>query len=207
MSPFFSKLSAKLSALLPPKLSAQWSAKLSVLRAKYYPEAGRHRGRSAAARNARTNLVVAVGVVGLVAAAIVYAVAISDGAARPDEAALEIPKWWSAEQAAHGAELYAQHCAECHGGDGEGAAAWREKDSDGNYPPPPLNGAAHTWHHDLGALRRTIRFGGQPLGGVMPGFGDELSAEDIDAVLAHIQSLWPEEVYLRWRVREERRQR
>ena len=175
--------------------------------AKYFPSRGRHRGRSAAARNARANLIAVCGVVGLVLAAIIYAVAISDGAARPDFEASETPKWWSAEQAAHGRQLYAQHCAECHGKTAEGADNWREKDSDGNYPPPPLNGTAHTWHHDLGALRRVVRFGGEPLGGVMPAFQDSLSPEDIDSVLAHIQSLWPEEIYYRWNLREQRRKR
>ena len=154
--------------------------------AKYFPAPGRHRGRSAAARNARANLVAVVGVVGVVLAAVIYAVAISDGAARPEfEAESSASHWWSAEQARRGAKIYARHCAECHDN--------RE--------------AANPWRHDLGALRRIVRFGRETDGEPMPAFQDRLSPEDIDAVLAHMQSLWPEEVYFRWRLREQRRQR
>ena len=165
----------------------------------------RHRGRSVAARNARVNLVAAVGVVALMVGAIVYAVAISGGEARPEPEGR--PRWWSAAQAQAGAEIYEVHCAECHGEAAAGAAEnWREKTDDGTYPPPPLDGSAHAWHHDLGALRRVIRFGGKPGGGVMPAFGEKLGADQVDAVIAHFQSLWPEEIYRRWDIRERRRQ-
>ena len=175
--------------------------------AKHFPAQGRHRGRSVAGRNARVNLVVAVGVVGVMLAAIVYAVAISGGEARPDFER-EIPRWWSAAQAEQGGELYQVHCAECHGDNAEGSVAnWREANEDGTFPPPPLDGSAHTWHHDMGALRRSIRFGGKPLGGTMPAFQETLSPEEIDSVIAHFQSLWPEEIYFRWNLREQRRKR
>ncbi len=35
-----------------------------------------------------------------------------------------------------------------------GAANRREKDTIGDYPPSPLDGTVHAWHHDMGALRR-----------------------------------------------------
>ena len=174
---------------------------------KWAAAQGRHRGRSVAGRNARVNLVVSAGVVGVMLAAIVYAVAISGDGGRATEFEREIPRWWSAAQAEQGGELYQVHCAECHGDDAEGAVNWRERNEDGAFPPPPLDGSAHTWHHDMGALRRSIRFGGKPLGGTMPAFQETLSPEEIDSVIAHFQSLWPEEIYLRWNLREERRKR
>ena len=172
----------------------------------WLPSRSRHRGRSVAARNARSNMIAAGGVVALMVGAIVYAVAISGGDARREHS--ERPRWWSAAQAEAGAEIYETHCAECHGQAAEGAAEnWREKNESGVSPPPPLNGTAQAWHQDMGGLRRVIRFGGKPLGGEMPAFGDRLSAEEVDAVIAHFQSLWPGEIYRRWNLREQRRKR
>ncbi len=101
-------------------------------------------------------------------------------------------------QVTRGARLFQQNCAKCHGAMGEGSPNWRTPDTNGYYPPPPLNGTAHTWHHPLSVLRRTVRQGGIPLGGVMPAFADKLSDEDIDAILAWIQTQWPDEVYTAW---------
>ncbi len=106
--------------------------------------------------------------------------------------------WYTDEQVAQGKRLFAGLCAECHGKDAAGTPNWRRPDANGNYPPPPLNGSAHTWHHSLEILRETIRNGGAPLGGVMPGFADKLSAQEIDAVIAWFQSLWSDEVYRIW---------
>ncbi len=107
-------------------------------------------------------------------------------------------RWYTAEQVAQGQELFVQHCAECHGKNAEATPDWRKTDATGNYPPPPLNGSAHAWHHSLSVLRETIRQGGVPLGGVMPGFADKLSAQETDAVIAWFQSLWPDELYQAW---------
>ena len=47
-----------------------------------------------------------------------------------------------------GEAIYNKNCASCHGPNGQGLAEdWRIKDANGNYPAPPLNGTAHTWHH------------------------------------------------------------
>lgn len=108
------------------------------------------------------------------------------------------PRWYSPEQSKLGATLYQKHCQLCHG---EGAASvkrWDKMDKSGQFPPPPLNGTGHTWHHPMPLLRRTIREGGVMLGGRMPAFKDTLSAQEIDSVIAWIQSLWPDEIYARW---------
>ena len=107
-------------------------------------------------------------------------------------------RWFTPEQVARGEKLFGEHCAACHGRNAEATPNWKQTDASGNYPPPPLNGTAHAWHHDLEILRRTIRQGGKPLGGQMPAFEDRLDAAEIDAVIAFFQSKWPEEIYERW---------
>lgn len=107
-------------------------------------------------------------------------------------------RWYTSERVEQGAKVYAQHCASCHGLRAEATPDWQTSDADGRYPPPPLNGTAHTWHHPLPVLRRIVREGGTPLGGLMPAFGDQLGADEVDAVIAWFQSLWPSEIYAAW---------
>ena len=107
-------------------------------------------------------------------------------------------RWYSSEQAAAGEKLYAKHCFVCHGANGAGSANWRQRGADGHFPPPPLNGTAHTWHHTLAQLRRTIIKGNAQLGGAMPGFGDKLTPEERDQIIAHFQSQWPDNIYRTW---------
>jgi len=109
-------------------------------------------------------------------------------------------RWYSKAQEAKGYRLFQANCASCHQADASGTHEWRRLDASGHYPPPPLNGTAHTWHHPLSVLRRTVVQGGIPLGGTMPAFGDKLTVEEIDAILAWIQSNWPEEVYAAWHI-------
>jgi len=107
-------------------------------------------------------------------------------------------RWYDQADIDKGATLYKQNCAACHGPNGEGTADWKKTDANGNYPPPPLNGTAHTWHHSKKLLRSTISEGGARLGGLMPGFKGKLTDEEIDAVIAFFQSKWPDEVYANW---------
>lgn len=107
-------------------------------------------------------------------------------------------RWYTVEQVARGEELFQQYCATCHGNQGQGTADWRKTDANGDYPPPPLNGTAHTWHHPTEILLRTIEKGGVPLGGVMPAFGSVLDENQALDVITHVQSLWTDDVYDRW---------
>ncbi len=107
-------------------------------------------------------------------------------------------RWYSAEQLERGKQVFAENCAACHGPDAASTPDWKKADANGNYPPPPLDGSAHAWHHDLELLRRTVREGGQKIGGQMPPFADRLSAEDIDAAISYFQSKWPDETYRKW---------
>lgn len=99
---------------------------------------------------------------------------------------------------ARGEALFKRHCAACHGDRAQGAPNWSKKGPDGKYPPPPLDGSAHAWHHPYAALQQTIRDGTLRLGGSMPAWRGKLSEADIEAIIAWFQSLWPDEVYRAW---------
>lgn len=110
-------------------------------------------------------------------------------------------RWYSGEQVASGAKLYANQCAACHKANAEGIEEWKKTDSNGKYPPPPLNGTAHTWHHSIKVLSDTIRDGGIKLGGVMPAFKDKLDIQQRLDVIAFFQSKWEDKVYSAWQER------
>jgi thiol:disulfide interchange protein DsbC len=107
-------------------------------------------------------------------------------------------RWYDPATVDQGATLFEQNCASCHGLNAEGTADWKKTDADGNYPPPPLNGSAHAWHHSKELLTRTIREGGAKLGGSMPAFAGKLTDREIEAVIAYFQSKWPDPVYQKW---------
>ncbi len=108
-------------------------------------------------------------------------------------------RWYSQNQVDSGAVIYKSHCASCHGDTAQGLAEdWRKPLPDDSYPPPPLNGTAHTWHHPMSALKRTIWNGGIPLGGKMPPFRGKLDEEEIESVLAFVQNYWSDRIYSAW---------
>ncbi len=108
------------------------------------------------------------------------------------------------ERLARGEALFRRHCAGCHGERAEGDPQWRKIGPDGRYPPPPLDGSGHAWHHPRAWLERMIRDGSRPEGN-MPGWGEVLSEEEIGAVVDWFQSLWPERVYATWHDMHQRR--
>lgn len=110
-------------------------------------------------------------------------------------------RWYSQQIVATGASLFQQNCASCHGANAQGTLEWKKTDSNGHYPPPPLNGTAHAWHHDLTVLKNTIQEGGIRLGGTMPPFINLLSESEIDAVIAYFQSKWSDQLYQQWDTR------
>ncbi len=97
-----------------------------------------------------------------------------------------------------GQGLFTRHCARCHGDNAQGDVNWRAPGADGRYPPPPLDGSGHAWHHPMPLLRDIILKGTEPAGN-MPGWEEKLSREDVDAIIYWFQSLWPEDVYTAWR--------
>jgi len=84
-----------------------------------------------------------------------------------------------------GREVFAIHCAGCHGENAEGHAV---------EPAPALDASEHAWHHPDWQLRQFIHDGKYSLGPVqMPAFKDKLGDEQIGFVIAYIKSLWTEE--------------
>ncbi len=97
---------------------------------------------------------------------------------------------------------FTANCAVCHGDNGQGLVAeWKKSDAEGKFPAPPLNGSAHAWHHSKELLMRTVNEGGVALGGTMPAFKSKLTDKEKEAVLAHVMSLWPKEIYDVWQKR------
>ena len=111
-------------------------------------------------------------------------------------------RWYTREQASVGAALYRENCATCHKENAQGTPEWKVRDANGQLPPPPLNGTAHTWHHPLKILRTVVKDGGAPVGGTMPAFTQKLNSEQIDAVLAWVQTHWSDEIYELWQERD-----
>ena len=98
-----------------------------------------------------------------------------------------------------GESTFAQHCAACHGEAAQGLTQdWRQRLPNGKFPAPPLNGSAHAWHHSPKTLLRTINEGGVKLGGWMPGFKDQLSEREKQALIDYIYHLWPESIKRRY---------
>jgi mono/diheme cytochrome c family protein len=124
--------------------------------------------------------------------------------AEPKASLLGAERTFDFAQITKGRKLFIQNCAVCHRANAEGAPNWRQRDPDGKYPPPPLNGTGHAWHHPMKALRMTIRDGTQKIGGKMPAWGTKLSEQDINDVIAWFQSEWPEEIYQAWYERNEK---
>lgn len=105
----------------------------------------------------------------------------------------------SADQIRRGRQLYLKNCTVCHGIKGEGSPDWRKRNADGAYPPPPLNGTGHAWHHPKKVLVDTIMQGTARLGGKMPAWKDKLSVQEIDDIIVWFQSQWPEQIYEAWK--------
>ena len=106
-------------------------------------------------------------------------------------------------QIALGADVYAKHCAACHGGKLEGQPNWKEKLPNGRWPAPPHDDSGHTWHHSDRWLFEVVEKGMVPPNSSrghqsdMPAFGERLSNTEIRAVLAYIKSHWSEETMRR----------
>ena len=108
-------------------------------------------------------------------------------------------RWYTREQITSGAELFSQNCAVCHGEEAQGTVTdWKQRMDNGSFPPPPLNGTAHAWHHPTSMLLQVINAGGEPYGGMMPAFSDILEDAEKLAVIAYFQNFWSDEIYEQW---------
>lgn len=92
---------------------------------------------------------------------------------------------------AQGEILYAQYCAKCHGANLEGAPNWKQRLPDGSLPPPPHDSSGHTWHHSDEVLINITENGGDPAdNSKMIPFKDQLSREEVVAILEFVKSKW-----------------
>jgi len=107
-------------------------------------------------------------------------------------------RWYTQSQVDLGKKVYVANCIGCHNENARGILDWKTTDAAGHYPPPPLNGTAHAWHHPISLLKKTIEQGGVPLGGTMPGFGSKLNEDEKLAVISYFQSFWSNEIYDAW---------
>lgn len=115
------------------------------------------------------------------------------------EAMAEAGRWYSQPQVDTGSVVFANNCSQCHGDNAEGLVNdWRARLDDGSFPPPPLNGTAHAWHHPNSVLLQVINNGGAAFGGNMPAFENVLNEADKLAVIAYFQSYWNDEIYAQW---------
>lgn len=113
---------------------------------------------------------------------------VDTGPAGPDAARLAL-----------GRQVYDGYCAACHGADLEGQVNWRRRGADGFLPAPPHDATGHTWHHPDEQLFAITKHGTAALAGAdykttMIGFGDQLSDDEIGAVLDYIKSRWPADI-------------
>ncbi len=103
-----------------------------------------------------------------------------------------------ASQVKRGEALFIANCENCHGKDAIGTPNWRTPNEDGKFPPPPLNGTAHAWHHSSAILKKTILEGGPPEMSTMPAWKGILTEQQVDDIVVWILSLWPDEIYTTW---------
>ncbi len=110
-----------------------------------------------------------------------------------------------------GEKLYIESCASCHGANLEGQPDWQIPGDDGRLPAPPHDEKGHTWHHGDQVLFEYTKLGGRALmaeQGIefdsgMPGFGEQLSDQEIWNILGYIKSTWPQRIQEMQAVRTE----
>lgn len=107
-----------------------------------------------------------------------------------------------------GEEIYQQSCASCHGADLAGQQDWKIPDAEGLRPAPPQDASGHTWHHSDQLILEIISVG-LDLGPTrMPTFGDQLSEQEIVAVLEFLKASWgPDERAFQWQITWQESQR
>ena len=101
-------------------------------------------------------------------------------------------------QVSRGGQIFLANCAECHGNSAEGAPNWRQRNAEGKYPAPPLNGTGHAWHHPYKMLAHVINNGSPGGQGDMPAWRDKLTEQEVEDVIAWFISKWPDQIYAAW---------
>lgn len=94
-----------------------------------------------------------------------------------------------AELAGRGEPLYEAACVQCHAGPTGGTIS---------DIPPRHNAEGHTWHHADCLLTDIVLDGLPPRPGaegdeVMPAFRDELTEDEVAAIIAYLKTWWTDE--------------
>jgi len=122
----------------------------------------------------------------------------------PSLQAVKVIRNHDAAQVARGRVLYEANCMQCHGEQAQGAVNWQKRDAQGKFPPPPLNGTGHTWHHPTKILKYTINNGTGRIGGNMPAFAGKLTDVEVEDILEFVKVKWPAPLYEAWLRNEQR---
>ena len=150
-------------------------------------------------RKPSSKQVAVLAVVGLAAAGVIAVVV----AGNPFQGSGRLLRPADAQLVAQGRQVYAAHCAACHGPRLEGQPNWRQRGADGRLPAPPHDASGHTWHHPDDMLFRITKYGVAKAANLkdydsaMPAYEGQLSDQEIVAVLSWIQSQWPAEIRAR----------
>ena len=88
----------------------------------------------------------------------------------------------SPDRAEQGRVAYLQTCAMCHGMQAEGYA--------NDLAAPALDSSEHASHHSDQQIHDWIFKGKLGLGTQMPAYGDQLSDEELHAIIAYLHTLW-----------------
>lgn len=139
------------------------------------------------------------------AAALVIGIVITAGVIyfeRRDVAAARDADPSNLAQVGHGASLYRQHCAQCHGADLAGQPGWQGTFAKGNRPATPLDGSGPAWRRSDDDLFDIVKYGGQPFSpphyrNRMPAYEHLLADGDMWAILAYVQSRWSADTWQR----------
>jgi S-disulfanyl-L-cysteine oxidoreductase SoxD len=102
----------------------------------------------------------------------------------------------NADAVQQGKKLYASHCAGCHGRRLQGQLLWQVQDQFAGRRAPAHDQTGHTWQHsdeDLFAMVKFGRFRTTPASvkSYMPAYAENLSDDQILAMLAYIKATWP----------------
>jgi mono/diheme cytochrome c family protein len=100
----------------------------------------------------------------------------------PVQAGTPVP--YGEESVALGAQLYRQHCTQCHGEDGRAQVDVISDATDLTWPEDYYSG------NTAGDIFKSIREGA---GVAMPAFGEQIGDEEIWHLVNFIRSLWTEE--------------
>ncbi|MCE8012630.1 cytochrome c [Halomonas desiderata] len=110
----------------------------------------------------------------------------------------DAPLSHDASQPIEGEQIYQQHCASCHGIDGEGMPNWQRPNAMGELPAPPHGPEGHTWKHSDAMLYRMVSEGWRDPWNeterlTMPAFEDVLTPAEIRSVINYLKTLWTPE--------------